>query len=228
MKKYIAMIIAAFLIIAVSGCVQKAADTQIGDEENREEADGAKTESMSGDTGDWNTSGLTRAQIESIDWNLDAYNKYFRVDSGGATFHYWDLEICLAILPDGDLMYMSPESTIVIDAESGDSYETEGSFFAGMMPNAQGQEMDVPLVPLAPSDDYDFTLDRDPESGMYVFIFDLGESVNEYYINADLVCVGWMIETADGSASYYLGDDPGFENVVDEIMPEGAPEFEAP
>ena len=231
MKKYIAMMIAAALILAVSGCAQKTAANTSAEEENSREQSAAQPAVGDEDayaTGDWNTSGLSRKQIDSIDWNLNAYAKYFRVDSGGATFHYWNLDTCLGILTDGDILYMSPGSTIIIDAESGESYETEGSFFAGMMPHVEGEGMDMPIVPIAPDETNDFSLNLNSESGMYVFVFDLGESVNEYFINSDLVCVGWTVTTDDGSVTYYLGEDPGFENVADEIMPEGAPKFEAP
>ena len=227
MNKLYVLLISSIIILAVSGCSKEL--TEINPEDNQtQNSDEQQNVNGSQDSEivdiEWNTSGLSREQIDSINWNADAYKNYFRVDTDEYYFCYWNMSTCLGMLPDGDVLYMNPSQTIVVDAETGQYYESDASFFSGILPTEESVQILIPEIPSAPSEEYYFTMSKDDASGNYIFTLDLLEQRTQYIINENLVCIGWTVQSLGGKVSYFFGDDPGFESVSAQLLPNGVPE----
>ncbi len=226
MNKFYVLLISSIMLLMISGCSKEL--TEINPEDTKgQNNDGQQNINYSQDNElldiQWNTSGLSREQIDSINWNIDAYKSYFRVDMDEYFFCYWDMNTVLGILPDGDVLYKNPSQTIVVDAETGEYYESDISFFNGILPTQDSAQMQVPEIPEAPSEEYYFSMSKETDTGNYIFTLDLLEQRTQYTINEDLTCIGWAAQSLEGKVSYFFGEDPGFDSVAAQLLPNGLP-----
>ena len=226
MNKFYALLISSIMLLMVSGCSKEL--TEINPEDTQtQNSSGQQNVSGSQDSEivdiEWNTSGLSREQIDSINWNAEAYKSYFRVDMDEYFFCYWNMNTCLGTLPDGDVIYMTPSRTIVVDAETGEYYDSDVSFFSGILPTQDSAQVQVPEIPAAPSEEYYFSMTKDTVSGNYIFTLDLLEQRTQYTINENLVCIGWTAQSLEGTVSYFFGEDPGFDSIAAQLLPNGVP-----
>ncbi len=229
MKKTVCFLLAAIIIFAMTGCGKKndiaEYDYTKTDSNGQTAIDDSPdfAQSSKENPEEWNESGLTNAQIDSIDWNLDAYKTYFRVESDGEVFHYWNMSECIGVLKDASLVYIHEDTKIVVDAISQQKYESEITYFDGMLPAAEDAAMEKPVIPNEPSDDCLYVMIRDPESGLYMLVFDYAQYRISYYINEELKCIGWGKSTLSSDTNYFYNVDPGYENMVMQYFPEGLP-----
>jgi hypothetical protein len=229
MKKAVLIILALALLFTVIGCGKKEDiveyDYSQSDDNSQsvasDNSDFAQSSKENPD--EWNESGLELSEISSIDWNLEAYKTYFRLETNGEVYHYWDMTTCIGFLKDASLVYIHENLKIVIDAISGEQAESEVTFFDGMLPAASDAMMEAPTIPDKPSNDFLYVMVKNPETGLYMLVFDYAQYRISYYISEDLKCIGWGKSTTSSDVNYYFTDNPGYENIVSQYFPEGVP-----
>ena len=226
MNKFYALLISSIMLLMVSGCSKEL--TEINPENTQaQNSSGQQNVSGSQDSEivdiEWNTSDLSREQIDSINWNTEAYKSYFRVDMDEYFFCYWNMNTCLGTLPDGDVIYMTPSRTIVVDAETGEYYDSDVSFFSGILPTQDSAQVQVPEIPAAPSEEYYFSMAKDDTSGNYIFTLDLLEQRTQYTINGNLVCIGWTAPVSGRHSVILFRGRPGFDSIAAQLLPNGVP-----
>ncbi len=230
MKKTVFIILATILIFSFSGCGKKEDiieyDYTETDENGQTVINDSSDFAQSGkeNPDEWNLSGLTDEQIDSIDWNMEAYKTYFRVEADNEVFHYWNMSECIGILKDASLVYLHEDVKVLIDAITGNQYESEITFFNGMLPAASDAMIEKPTIPDKPSDDFLYVMIKDPDSGLYMLVFDYAQYRVSYYINEDLKLIGWGKSTISSDTRYYFNNDPGYAEMVAQYFPDGLPE----
>ncbi|NLW89851.1 MAG: hypothetical protein GXY43_09090 [Clostridiaceae bacterium] len=231
MKKLLVCVLIAFSVWSVFGC--KDSDSAATENETSEEAAAVgETERTDRETEpdattkpvqteDENTRvsddprELSEEEIRSIDWNTDAYSKYYVVVTGETVIHYWNGgETALMQLPDM-LIYVSGNESLAVDLKTGHISEGFGGSMVPPASDMSGGQQDP--------GSYDFSgVDYDPEADMYVFRYSVEGGEATYFVNRELVCVGWEYDSPIGIVSVLLNQSATFEEAVDDIFREHA------
>lgn len=227
MKRLTVIILAVFLAFSCLGCQSNGGDDsgQSGDNVEGNTVAAEESNSPVPDSSDFDSydfgDQISTADYALIDWNMDAYTSYFCVMSAEYEIHYWNGgETILSYFP-GIIMLVDSAAgeSVTVDLNSG--YVSEG-FGAMPMPEFGG--------------DTDEDMQRAPELALFysgsgsfrgqdvmVYTFDVGVGTASYYVSTpDLVCIGWEVTSDEGTVTYYLGDDPGFAEVVGGILEENS------
>ncbi|NCB52091.1 MAG: hypothetical protein EOM54_09455 [Clostridia bacterium] len=225
MKRLGVILIAVFLLFSCLGCQRNEGEESGRSDENVEgnvvEAEESNSPSPDGSGFGFYDSGdqITAADYAIIDWNLDAYTSYFCVVSGGNEVHYWNGgETVLGYFPGIIMLVDSAAGTsVTVDLSTG--YTSEG-YGAMPMPDFGGgtdEDMErAPVQALFYSGRGSFR-----EQDVMIYTVDVGVGTAEYYVSTpDLVCIGWEVSSSEGAVTYFLGEDPGFEAVVDAMLEE--------
>ena len=163
-----------------------------------------------GDIGD----PMPKNTYDQIDWNLDSYSEYFCVISSSSVIHYWNGRDTILVSFPGMLMYVSSgpsAKSFTVDLETGDVSEC----YSNMMMSVFGTDgTDAPPQTLG-------YMGTDNFEGQDVIVYsaEVDGGTASYFINkANLTCIGWTYDSAAGSVTYILGENPAFEDVVDAIF----------
>lgn len=229
MKRLLCFVLVVFVVSALFGCREKdsliseeeAEKTEIGAVDETEGQGSESNEETEDDSGDdekndtINPDGMSKDDFEAIDWNTDAYSRYYKVVSGQAVIHYWNGgETALMQAPD-ILIYVSGSNSLALDLKTGETSEGYGSALIPPAGNLaeEGQKPEYA----------DFLgVDVFEDADMYVFRYEVEGGTASYYVNSDLVCVGWVYSSSEGEAAVVINDTVSFEEAVDEIFREYA------